>query len=130
MGGALGAFEGFGEEGFLDPGGVVLGVEVGGAGEEDGVGAFGLAEGEVVLFAAGVGVVVFVGGELGGVDEDGDDDAVAALFGEADEGEVALVEAAHGGDEADGAAEAFLGGAPGVEFGGIAEGFHGSWLIG
>ena len=125
VGGALGAFEGLGEEGFLDPSGVILRVEVGGVGEEDGVGAFGLAEGEVVLLAAGVGVVILVGGELGGVDEDGDDDAVAALLGQADEGEVALVEAAHGGDEADDAAEAFLGGAPGVEFGGTVEGIHG-----
>ena len=108
--GAGGSAEGLGEGGFGDADAGVGGVHFGGGGVEDDVYAFGDAAGAVGGEGAGVGGVVFVGAELGGVDEDGDDDDVGVFFGEADEGEVAFVEVAHGGDEAD----AFAGRAPGL----------------
>ena len=51
-----------------------FGVHDIGGGDEDGVGAGGLEEGEVGLEGAGVFGEVFVGGELGGIDEDGGQD--------------------------------------------------------
>ena len=92
---------------------------------EEEVDGFGAAEVGVLLEGAGVGVEVFVGAELGGVDEVGDDDEVGVLAGDADEGEVSFVEVAHGGDEADGSA----GGAglegEGLEFAGGFYDLHG-----
>ena len=70
-----------------------------GGGEED-VDAGGFEECAVGGEGAGVAGEVFVGAELGGVDEDGGGDDVA-LRGGADEGEVAGVQGAHGGDEAE-----------------------------
>lgn len=52
----------------------------------------------------GVGGEVLGRGELAGVDVDGDDDGGGEAEGVVDEGEVAVVEGAHGGDEGDGAA--------------------------
>ena len=68
--------------------------------EED-IGAFVFAQGAVGFEGARIGGEVLGGAELGGVDEDGDHDDVGLLLGDADEGEVAVVEVAHGGDEAD-----------------------------
>jgi hypothetical protein len=81
---------------------------VGGGGEEE-IDAF-VAQ-KLAVFGEGAGIAgeVFGRGELGGVDEDGGGDAVAAGTGGADEGEVAFVQRAHGGDEAEGAAGVFQG---------------------
>ncbi len=53
----------------------------------------------VALLVAGVAVIVLVGGELRGVHEDGDDDAVCVPLRELDEREMPVMKAAHGRDE-------------------------------
>ena len=42
-----------------------------------------------------------MGGELGGIDEDAEDDEVGAVAGGADQRGMSLMQGAHGGDEAD-----------------------------
>src|SRR5207249_10002599 len=70
-------------------------------GNEDCVDAFGLEQPEIALFVARVALEVLAGAELGRVDEDGDDDMIVVRVRSTDEGEVALVQIAHGRDEAD-----------------------------
>ena len=101
MAGAGGAAEGAGEGGFGDGDAGALGIHVWDGGEENEIDAFKFAEGAVGVEGAGIGGEILVGAELGGVDEDGDDHDVGAILRDADEGEVAIVEVAHGGDEAD-----------------------------
>ncbi len=98
-----GAFEDVGEVWDFDEcfgawGGGVDGFDVG---VEDEVGLFGGAHVDVFFEGAGIFVEVFMGAELCGVDEDGDDDVVGEFFGFFDEAEVSLVEGAHGGDAGD-----------------------------
>ena len=83
-------------------GGFFLSIDSFCGGHEDAVHTGELADFEVCFCFSGVGVEVFAGEELGGVDEDGDDGFVVfpdALF---DEGDVSFMKCAHGGDEADG----------------------------
>ena len=91
------------------------GVHLRGHRSEDQVYAFFFEEVEVGVERAGVAGEVFIGAELGGVDEDGGGYVGAGLAGGADEAEVALVESAHSGDEAQrclrGSAESTEGGA-------------------
>ena len=87
-------------------------ISVGGGREEE-VDAGGFELAAVLVEGAGVGGEVFVGAELGGVDEDGGGDDVALRAGGGDEREMAGVERAHGGDEAEssaGGAEVAAGG--------------------
>jgi hypothetical protein len=89
-----------------------------------------LRRGAVGLEGAGIAGVVLVGSELGGIDEDADGDVAAGGRGGADQGGVAGVERAHGGDQTDGiaaaGAEPRLGkvcGTIGAQFGDGAGGF-------
>ena len=74
------------------------GVAVFDCGGEDDVGAFGFSKDAVGIEGAGVAGEIFVGGELGRVDEDADGDLGAFCGGGADEGCMAGVKRAHGGD--------------------------------
>jgi len=104
----------------VDPGEVLLRVHFDGVGCENQIDAEFFAGGGIGIEGAGVAVAVFVGSELGGIDEDGDDGVVALGAAGADEGEVAIVEGTHGGDQADG----FAGGAgAGDVFAGFGDGF-------
>ncbi len=99
--GAGAAVEAGADFGDVDPGAAgAVGVHVGGGGGEEEVHAFGLEEPAVGFPGAGVFGQIFVRGELGGVDEEGDGDEIALCFGGADQGDVAGVEGAHGGHEA------------------------------
>ncbi len=97
--GARGAAAARGKMGFLDPGGVVAGVE--GAGGEQDIGAEAAAGGGILGECAGIGGEVLARPELGGVHVGGDDDDVREAAGAADQFEVALVEGAHRRDQAD-----------------------------
>lgn len=88
----------------VKPGLVAGGIHHGVVGGEDDVATDVFKHVEVALHVAGVGGEVFVRGELGGVDVDAGHEGVGPLPGDAHEAEVAFVEVAHGGDEADGAA--------------------------
>ena len=78
-----------------------VGVDLaGGRGQHD-VDALDGADGQVGLQGPGVGVEVLPRAELQGVDEDGDDDVVGVLTGEADQRDVTLVQGAHGHDHGD-----------------------------
>ena len=83
-------------------GGFLFGVDGIGGWGEDAIHAGEFADFKVCFEFAGVGVEVFAGEKLGGVDEDGDDGFVVfadALF---DEGDVSFMKCAHRRDEADG----------------------------
>jgi hypothetical protein len=75
-------------------------------GKED-IHALLFAQGAIGLERARIGGEILVGAELGGVDEEGDDDDIGVPPGDADQGEVALVQVAHGGHEADAPARFF-----------------------
>ena len=68
---------------------------------EQKVRALGRQHGRVGLFRAGVDRQVLVGAELGGVDEQGHAGAGGEGPGPAHKGQVALVQGAHGGNQAD-----------------------------
>ncbi len=87
---------------FRYPCGEVRSVHVRRRGIEDGVHAAFAAEPFVPFEIARIFVKVFVGAELRGIDENGDDDLVRLRFGDVHEGEMAVMEIAHRGDEADG----------------------------
>ena len=91
----------------VNPGELGLGVHLLDRGDEEKVDAQVVAGLSVGIECAWVGLKVFIGAKLGGVDEDADDGAGALSLGGFDEGEMALVEGTHGGHEAD----AFAGGA-------------------
>ena len=80
-----------------------------------------LQEGQVPGQVPGVAGQVLPGAELGGVDKDAHGGGVVFTFGAADQGQVPLVEIAHGGDKAQGAGEALP---PGPELGHGADNFH------
>src|SRR5258706_14803176 len=60
---------------------------------------------------------ILVGAELQRVDEDADDDSVSELPRAVHEAQMAFVEIAHGGNEADGVAARALGARPGAHLG-------------
>ena len=84
-----------------DRGGMAVGVDLCHGGHEEEVDAMGRALGCVALGVAGVDLKVFVGSELGRVDEDGGDDEVVLVAGVIEQGGVAAVEVAHGRYESD-----------------------------
>ena len=81
--------------------GMAVGVDLCHGGHEEEVDAMGAALGCVAVGVAGVDLKVFVGSELGRVDEDGGDDEVVVVAGVVEEGGVAAVEVAHGRYESD-----------------------------
>lgn len=111
--GAVVPFKGEGRAARDDGGGEAFGVDDFGGWSQDAVGTAGLAQFEVGVEGPGIAAEIFVGAKLGGVDEDGDGDGFALGAGLADEGSVAFVEGAHGGDEAHGG----VAGAPGADAG-------------
>lgn len=128
MAGAGGAVAALGDSRFLDEGGVVGEIEI--AGGKDEVGAGLATEGEVVAAGAGVAGEIFLRTELDRVYVDADDDAPAFFPRAADEGEVAFVERAHGGDEADGFTGTNPGGALAADGSEGADDFHKtSWRL-
>jgi hypothetical protein len=96
---------------------------------EDDVCAFGLGQSAVGVKAAWIAGKVFVGSELGWVDEDADGDAAARIPGSSDprrsnQRRVACVQSAHGRNQADSIAAApFLTG-PMAKLGNSAKDFH------
>ena len=89
-----------------DGAGVDLGVSVGavhflrGGGKDEGY-TCTFEHGKVSVKVSGVGGEIFVGAELGRVDEDGSDNCVVLGGGSFDKSHVASVEVAHGGNEAE-----------------------------
>ena len=89
--------------GDLDPGDGVepVGVEVTGVRKEEEVRADRLEFGDVIFQGAGIGLKVFPGAELEGIDEDADDGERGELSGLRNEGDMTGMEVAHGGHEGD-----------------------------
>ena len=81
-----------------------VGIQLFDRGSEDDVGAFGFGERAVGVEGARIAGEVFVGAELGGVDEDADGDESARFARGANQRGMARVQRAHGGDKADGIA--------------------------
>src|SRR5215218_796980 len=102
--GALGAFERLRERTDGDGRLEAVGVDLLHRRGEQHVDAGLLGHLRVFRFVSRVSREVLGGGELGGVDEEGHHHDVRGLACSLHEGDVALVEGAHGGDEADGAA--------------------------
>jgi hypothetical protein len=76
---------------------------------------------------ARVGVEVFVDAELGGIDENAGNHDIGATLGGLDQGDMAVVQVAHGGHEGDGLAR-LAGGAQGAtQAGNGGFGFHGDF---
>ena len=88
----------------VDVGARIGEVQVGGLGMEHQRGAGALDQALVGLEVARVGFQVLARGELDGVDEHADHDAVVLGDGALDQALVALVQVAHGGNEAHGQA--------------------------
>ncbi len=84
----------------LNEGGGAVGIHLGGIRREEQIDVLGFEEAAVGLEGAGVFREVLVGGELGGVDEDGGGNRIAGGFRGADEREVPVVQRAHGGNQA------------------------------
>ena len=99
--GAARAFEPEGGAGGLDERGIARRVDRLYVRQEEEVAARGFEHGGVLFRLAGVAGEVLVRPELGRVDEDGRHDPVGPLAGDPHEGEMPLVESAHGGHERD-----------------------------
>ena len=85
----------------LDKGLESFRIHLGGFRREYEIGARFAELGEIALFVARVVTVVLARTELGRVHEDGDDDAVGLALGESEQGEMAVMQRAHGGYERD-----------------------------
>ena len=101
--GSRGAFVEVGDGAWVDLGGGAGVVHPLGGGGEDEAHPCGFEHGEVAVQVSGVGGEVLALAELGRVDEYGGGYGVVLCGGAFDEGHVASVEVAHGGDQAEGA---------------------------
>jgi hypothetical protein len=87
--------------GHLDGGGEALGIHLVGVGCPEQVDALECSQLRVAVLVARIGVEVLAGPELGRVDEEAHHDDVAVVTRLPHQGQMALVEVAHGGDQPD-----------------------------
>ncbi len=101
-------------------------IHVGGfGGENQGDVPFGEL-GEVSVEGAGIFGEIFLRGKLRGVHENGDDGVVALLLAALDEAEMAGVQCAHGGNQADAFAAGLLGADDALDLSGVCD--DGGWF--